>query len=76
MKSEEQGEVAVDAFLLEDFRGADAFPGGGDLDEDALAADAGVIVFRDDLMGLRDGGLGVVGEAGVNLGGDAAGDDG
>ena len=37
---EEQGQIAVDAFLLEDFRGADAFPRGGDLDEDAFARDA------------------------------------
>ena len=54
----------------------DSLPGGGDLDEDALAADAGLVVLRDDLACLRDGLAGVVGEAGVYLGGDAAGDDG
>ena len=36
-EAEQQGEVAVDAFLLEHLGGLDAFPGGGDLDQDALA---------------------------------------
>ena len=35
-----------------------------------------VIVLRNDAAGLRDGGLGVVGEAGVYFGGNAAGNDG
>lgn len=38
---EEKGEVAVDAMLfLKDARGLDTFPGGGDLDEDAVLGDA------------------------------------
>ena len=41
VQAEEQRQVAVDAFLLQHFGGADALPGGGDLDEDAVAADAG-----------------------------------
>ena len=76
MQAEEQGEVAVDSLALEDLGGADSLPCGGDLDEDSLAADAGLVVLRDDLARLGDGLAGVVGEAGVNLGGDAAGDDG
>ena len=75
VETEEEGHVAVDAFLLEDLGGLDAFPGGGELDEDALAGDAGGLVLRDDVAGGLDGLLGVVGEAGVDLGGDAAGDD-
>jgi hypothetical protein len=35
-----------------------------------------VVVLRNDGAGLGDGGIGVVGEAGVNFGGDAAGNDG
>ena len=35
--AEQQRQVAVDAFLLEHFGGANAFPGGGDLDEDVVA---------------------------------------
>ncbi len=76
MQAEEQSEVAVDSLALEDFGGLDALPGGGDLDEDTLAADAGLVVLRDDLARLRDGLVGVVGEARIDLGGDAAGDDG
>lgn len=35
-----------------------------------------VEIYLDDTQGLVDGGLGVEGESGVNLGGDLAGDDG
>ena len=75
MHAEEEGHVAVDALFLEDLGGADTLPGGGELDEDALAGDAGLVVLGDDVVGGGDGALGVVGEAGVDLGGDAAGDD-
>ena len=74
--SEEQGQVAVDAFLLEHFGGADAFPCGSDLDEHMIAADARLIVLRDDAAGLRGGGFGIVGKARVHLGRDATGHDG
>ena len=37
VQAEEQREVAVDALLLEDLGGADAFPGRRELDQDALA---------------------------------------
>ena len=46
VQAEEQRKVAVDAFLLKDFGGADALPGGGDLDQDAVAADARMVVLR------------------------------
>ncbi len=74
-EGEEEGEVAVDAFLLEFLGGLDAFPGGGDLDEDALAGDAVLFVNGDELSGLGDGGVGVEGEAGIDLGRNAAGND-
>ena len=35
---------AVDAFLLEDLRGADPFPRRADLDEDAFFVDAGLAI--------------------------------
>ena len=75
MKAEEQRQVAVNAFLLEHFGGANAFPCGGDLDEDAIAADVGLLIHADDVARLRDGFFGVVGEACINFRGDAAGDD-
>jgi hypothetical protein len=34
---EQQGQIAVDAFLFQHLRGAYAFPCGGDLDQHALA---------------------------------------
>ena len=37
---EQQREVAVDALALQHLGGADALPGRGELDQDALAADA------------------------------------
>lgn len=75
-EGEHEGQVAVDAVLgLQDVGGLDALPGGGDLDEDALLGDADLLVEVDDVQGLVDGGLGVEGEAGVDLGGDLAGDD-
>ena len=49
---EQEREIAVDAFLLEDLRGADALPGRRDLDQDALAPDAALLVGLDDARGL------------------------
>jgi hypothetical protein len=76
VQAEEQRQVAVNAFLLQHLGGANAFPRGSDLDEDAVAANACLVVFGNDLCGLRDGGFGVVRQARVDLGGDAAGNDG
>jgi hypothetical protein len=73
--AEEEGEVAMDAFFLQDFSGFDAFPGGGDLDQHALAIRASSFVEADDLAGLVEGGLGVKGETSVHFGADAAWDD-
>jgi len=65
----------VDTFFFEDLGGLDAFPGGGDLDQNAVASDAGFFVESYDLVGFGDGGGGVEGETGVHFGGDTAGDD-
>ena len=45
-EAEQQRQVAVDAFAFQHLGGADAFPGGGDLDQHALAADARGFVQR------------------------------
>jgi len=58
MQAEEQGQVAVDSFALQHFGGADSLPGGGDLDQHALASNSLGVVLRDDRAGLRDGGRG------------------
>src|SRR6202030_2601285 len=72
---EEERHVAVDALLLENLRGFDALPRGGQLDENAIARNAGLVVQSDDCAGFGYGLVDIVGEAGVDLGGDTAGDD-
>ena len=65
----------MDAFLFERFRRLDAFPSRGDFDEDSVAGMAFFFVSGDELVCLGDGRGGVEGEPGIDLGGDAAGDD-
>ena len=72
---EEQRHVAIDAFFLQNFGGADAFPGRSDLYEDALASDAVLLVKGNKAAGLGDETLGIEGEAGVGLGRDASGNN-
>ena len=75
-EAEEEGEVTVDAVVaLELAGGLDTLPGRGDLDEDALLLDPDRLVERNELLGLGLRRLLVVGEAGVDLGRDTAGDD-
>lgn len=74
-EAEEEGEVAVDALLLESAGSLDTLVGGGNLDEDALLVNAELLVLGNEGVSLGLGGLGVEGEAGVDLGGDTAGDD-
>src|SRR5262245_3125834 len=75
MDSEEEGEVAVDPFFLQDLRGSDAFPGGGDLDEDALSLGAGRFVLGGEGSSLLDLTFGVEGEARIHFGGHASWND-
>jgi hypothetical protein len=75
MDAEEESHIAVDALLLEDLGTLNALPGGGQFNENAVAGDAGLVVQGNDGARLGDGLVGVVGEPGVNLGGDAARDD-
>ena len=74
-ETEQQGEIAMNAILLETLGGADPLPGGGDLDQHPLTPDSGLFIKTDQLMGLRHRGLGVVAQARVHLGGHAAGHD-
>ena len=55
VQAEEQRQITVNPFLLEDLCGLDALPGGGDLYQDALATDAGLIVLGDDVAGPARG---------------------
>lgn len=53
-EAEEEGEVAVDALLLEVAGGLDALPGRGDLDENAVLVDADRLVESDQGLGLEE----------------------
>lgn len=75
-ETEEQGQVAVNVLVgLQVSGGLDTFPGGSDLDQDSLSLNTDGFVEGDQLLGLVDSGLGVVGQGGVNFGGDSTGDD-
>mmetsp|Transcript_39524 Transcript_39524/g.112077 ORF Transcript_39524/g.112077 Transcript_39524/m.112077 type:complete len:366 (-) Transcript_39524:271-1368(-) len=72
---EHECHVGVDALLLQLLAGLDSLPGGGDLDVDAVQADALGGVHVHELVGLVERGLGVEAKMGVAFGRHAAGDD-
>ena len=76
-EAKEQGQVAVNPVVtLELARSLDTLPCRRDLDQDALLLDTDRLVERDELLSLSLGAFLVEREAGINLSGDAAGDDG
>src|SRR5271154_4249392 len=75
VKAEEQGQVAVDALFLENFRGTDALPRRRDLDEHALPRGTGGLVLTNEVPRLLDRLLGVEREPRVDLRRYAAGND-
>ena len=72
---EQERQVAIDFFLLQQFGGLDSFPRRGELDEDAFARDAGLFVEGDDFAGFGNRTVAIKGEPRVHLGRNAAGDD-
>ena len=52
--------------------GTNPLPGGGNLDQDALAADSGLLVETDEITGFIKGSGSIKGETGIDLGADAA----
>ena len=71
-EGEQQRQVTVNAFFFQLFSGANALPGGGQFDQNAIVADARVVVQLDDALGFRDRRFGVIGETCVHFGGDTA----
>jgi hypothetical protein len=65
----------VDSFFLENFGRADAFPSGGDLDQNAVARNAVLLIDIDELASLGDAALRVERKARISLGGDPPWDD-
>ena len=62
----------MDTFPFQLFGGADALPGRGNLDQYSVIADAGLVVKANEFAALGDRCFGVVAEASVNFGGNAA----
>ncbi len=65
----------MDAFTLKNLRGADAFPGGGDLDQHPFPANPALLVKFDEFFRLGHQRRGVKGQVRVGFGGNAAGND-
>lgn len=74
-EGEHEGEVAVDAFLLQDPGSLGAFPGRSDFDEDAFAREAFLFVKADEVAGFFESAGDIERKAGIDFGGDASGDD-
>src|SRR5208283_4679252 len=74
-EAKEQCQIAVDAFLLKKLGCANSLPGAGDLDQDAVARHALVLIKQDELAGLGDRTRGVKAQSGGNLGRNPPGDD-
>jgi hypothetical protein len=82
-QGEHEGQVAVDAFLLENLCSLDTFPCGGDLDQNTRLVDANLLVelkrslaryqqseiltYVDNVVGLVDGALGVKAEGSIDF---------
>ncbi|CCK05286.1 hypothetical protein BN128_3315 [Cronobacter sakazakii 696] len=71
-EGEQQRQVTVDAFFFQLLRRADALPGGSQFDQDAIVADAGVVVEFDQALGFGDAAFGVIGQTRVHFGRDTA----
>ena len=61
----------MDPFFLQDLGRLDAFPRGGDLDQNPVVADAGIVIETHQLAPLGNRAFGVVAEAGIHFCGHA-----
>ena len=62
----------MDAFFLQHFSRFDAFPGGGNLDQNAVVADARIVVEANQFAAFFNGGFSVEAQAGIHLRGHSA----
>src|SRR6185436_10754673 len=65
----------MNVFLLQLLRSADAFPGAGNLDQNALPRDATIIVHGNKPSSLEQRALGIEAQDSIDFGGDAAGNE-
>ena len=71
-EGEQQRQVTVDAFFFQLFSGANALPGGSQLDKNTIVADARVVIQLDDALGFRDRRFSIIGEACIHFSGNTA----
>ena len=57
----------MNSILLKNFSRFDAFPRGGNFDQDTVITDSRVVVEADKFPTFFNGGLGVITEASINL---------
>ncbi len=65
---EQQGEVAVYTLFLQLFSGANAFPGGRNLDQHPAGIHAEVVIQLDQATCAGEGGIGIEGQPGIHFG--------
>ena len=73
-EGEQQRQIGVNAALLQNACGFNAFPGGGNLDEYAIGMNAGGLIKLNESFSTGDCGDSIEGQAGIDFCGDAAGD--
>ncbi len=71
-KREQQRQVGLNAFFFQLLRRADAFPGGGDLDQHTVTANAGFVVQVDQTVRTLENGRFIERQAGIHLSGNTA----
>src|SRR5581483_11256311 len=74
-EAEQEREITVNPLALKALGGPHALPGAGDLDEDALAAEPGLLVQPDQPSSLGQRSLGVEAQSRIDLSRNPAGDD-
>ena len=63
----QEGEVAVNPLFLQHLGSFDAFPGGGNFDQNPIVADAGIVVQTNQLAPFFNRGVGVKTQASIHL---------
>ncbi len=71
-EGEQQRQVTVDAFFFQLLSSTDALPGGRQFDQDAVVADASIVVQFDQGTGFIDAAFGVVRQTGIDFSRDTA----
>ena len=71
-KTEQQRQITVDALELKLSGGTDTLPGRREFDQNTITAEASLFIKANELFGSRDRGVGIEGQASINLSGNTA----